>query len=337
MIKTRCNIRDLAKAAGLSAGTVSRILNNRPENMKIPEQTRRRVIKLAREMQYVPNVHAKRLFSRQSGVIGLVIPSIGQCGGPVFGNSHFSHIIAGMEEHLNASSRHIELIINNQPFKENRSFLSLFQDGSIDGLLVWGTCEAEVFWQELIDARFPYVFIGGYPRLKNWVNCVMNDEAYAAGVMTEHILRAGHRRILFLEDSAGCSPAWHRIYGINAALTNQALPKECVRISGKSVESALDEARADGFEFTAAITTNFHQAEQLRNHGVSLGCCSVFSGEAAAWPELVRVENDNAAIGLEAVQAIEKIIDASDPFLVNRAIPGHFIEGNTIQGRETVE
>lgn len=336
-MKKRCNIRDLAKAANLSAGTVSRILNNRPGDMKIPELTRQRVVALAREMQYVPNIHAKRLFSRQSGVIGLVIPSAGQYGGPVFGNSHFSHIIAGMEEHLNASSRRIELIINNQPFKENRTFLSLFQDGGIDGLLIWGTYEDEVFWKELIDARFPYVFIGGYPRLKSWVNCVMNDDAFAAGTMTEYILRAGHRRILFLEDAPGRSPAWHRIRGIDAALANQKLPGECVRISGKSVESALEEARADGFEFTAAITSNFRQAEQLRNHGISLGCCSVFSGEAATWPELARVENNDAAIGFEAIQAIKKIIDASDPFLVNRAIAGHFIEGNTISMKEAGE
>ena len=65
MEKKRCNIRDLAKAAGLSAGTVSRILNNRPGDMKIPETTRARVVELARKMEYVPNIHAQRLFSKR--------------------------------------------------------------------------------------------------------------------------------------------------------------------------------------------------------------------------------------------------------------------------------
>ena len=49
-----------------------------------------------------------------------------------------------------------------------------------------------------------------------------------------------------------------------------------------------------------------------------------------AWPGLARVENDDAQIGQEAIRAIENIIDAGDPFLVNLAIKGRFIEGETI-------
>ncbi len=109
MEKKRCNIRDLAKAAGLSAGTVSRILNNRPGDMKIPETTRARVVELARKMEYVPNIHAQRLFSKRSGVIGLIIPSAERNGSPVFGCTHLSHVLAGMERELDATFRRLEL------------------------------------------------------------------------------------------------------------------------------------------------------------------------------------------------------------------------------------
>lgn len=109
MEKKRSNIRDLAKAAGLSAGTVSRILNNRPGDMKILETTRARVVELARKMEYVPNIHAQRLFSKRSGVIGLIIPSAERNGSPVFGCTHLSHVLAGMERELDATFRRLEL------------------------------------------------------------------------------------------------------------------------------------------------------------------------------------------------------------------------------------
>lgn len=115
MEKKRCNIRDLAKAAGLSAGTVSRILNNRPGDMKIPETTRARVVELARKMEYVPNIHAQRLFSKRSGVIGLVILSAERNGSPVFGCTHLSHVLAGMERELDATFRRLELRPGSRP------------------------------------------------------------------------------------------------------------------------------------------------------------------------------------------------------------------------------
>lgn len=115
MEKKRSNIRDLAKAAGLSAGTVSRILNNRPGDMKIPETTRARVVELARKMEYVPNIHAQRLFSKRSGVIGLIIPSAERNGSPVFGCTHLSHVLAGMERELDATFRRLELHPGRSP------------------------------------------------------------------------------------------------------------------------------------------------------------------------------------------------------------------------------
>lgn len=330
MEKKRCNIRDLAKAAGLSAGTVSRILNNRPGKMKIPEQTRSRVVELARELQYVPNIHARRLFTRRSGVIGFVIPSSRRSGETAFGNSHLSHVFAGMETRLDEGARSIELVVSNTQFVETHSCLARFRDGSIDGLLIWGAYEDELFWQELVDSRYPYVFVGGYPQLESWVNCVTNDDAYAAGVITEHILKAGHRRVLFLENAPGRSPAWHRSFGVNAALANQGLPPECVQVTNAPAEQVLQELRAGGSDATAIVTADYRQAELFRGMEISVGCCSTYPGEAVAWPGLARVENDDAQIGQEAIRAIENIIDAGDPFLVNLAIKGRFIEGETI-------
>ena len=351
MEKRRCNIRDLAQAAKLSPGTVSRILNNRPGDMNIPETTRRRVVELAREMQYVPNIHAQRLFSKNSGVIGLVIPSAKRNGAPVFAEGHLPLILAGMEERLDASSRRIELIINNGDFIEKQSYLSLFRNGSLDGLLVWGAYEDEQFWQELVDARFPYVFIGTYPRLRSWVNCVSNDYAFAAGKITENVLKVGHRQVLFLDDAANRSTTFHRKFGVAAAIEHRRMTPECVRYRQAADRDEaihlLNEERDGGFRYTAVVTANFRLAvwarEALTARGlripedVSIATGDAYPGEAAGWPELTRIETDDRQIGAEACRAIESIIDADDPFLINKALEGTPIYGNTVRslnGRE---
>lgn len=351
MEKKRCNIRDLARAAKLSPGTVSRILNNRPGDMSIPELTRRRVVELAREMQYVPNIHAQRLFSKNSGVIGLVIPSVKRNGTPVFAEGHLPLILAGMEERLDASSRHIELIINNNDFIEKQSYLSLFRNGSLDGLLIWGAYEDEQFWQELVDARFPYVFLGTYPRLRSWVNCVYNDYAFAAGKITENILKVGHERVLFLSDAANRSTTFHGKFGIAAAIENQLRNPECVRYRQAAghgeIIRILNEEWDGGFRYSAVVAANFRIAVQVREaltarglripDDISAAAADAYPGEAAGWPELTRIESDDRRIGAEACHAIESIIDTDDPFLVSGAVEGTPILGTTVRslnGRE---
>ena len=351
MEKKRCNIRDLARAANLSPGTVSRILNNRPGDMKIPEGTRRRVVTLAREMQYVPNIHARRLFSKRSGVIGLVIPSATRTGVPAFSGGHLPLILAGMEQHLDTGSRSLELIINNRDFIEKQSYLSLFRNGSLDGLLIWGVYEDELFWQELIDARFPYVFIDSHPRLKCWVNCVSNDYAYAAGKMTESILRLGHQRVVFLDDAANWSKTFYRRLGVGAAIENQRRAPESVRycraVDASEVERELGAALDEGFRFSAVSAADYRLAVWAREalcrrklrvpEDVSIASCDTCQGEAAGWPELTRIEVDDRRVGAEAVLAIERIIDASDPFLISLGFEGILVRGATVLSLNGVE
>ena len=71
-----CSIRDVAEQAGVAPGTVSRILSSRPNDIRVSAATRRRVIETARRLNYAPNINVRRLFSRHTGIIGLLTPSI---------------------------------------------------------------------------------------------------------------------------------------------------------------------------------------------------------------------------------------------------------------------
>ncbi len=78
--RKRITIADIAKLAGVSKTTASMVLNGRASTFRIKEETRERVMAVARENHYSPNMHAKSLQANRSDAIGLVIPDLTNFG-----------------------------------------------------------------------------------------------------------------------------------------------------------------------------------------------------------------------------------------------------------------
>ena len=163
-----CSIRDLARYVGLSTCTVSKVLNNRA-GRKIPPATQERVLAAARELNYVPNVNAQRLFRRRSGVIGLLVPAHPMTPGNVFGDSHFVDILSGMEPRLEESDYHLMLLFRNEEKRPDESYQRLFRAGTIDGLLIWGASPECGYHRELEENGMPYLFITSTPAAEDSV------------------------------------------------------------------------------------------------------------------------------------------------------------------------
>ena len=159
--RERCSIRDLAEYVGLSTCTVSKVLNGRT-GTKIPEATRERVLAAARELDYVPNVNAQRLFRRRAGVIGLLVPSQLDAEDHVFTDLHFVDILAGMEEMLQGSGSNL-LLLFGEKRDANCRYWPLFRAGTVDGLLVWGEHREAGYLGELLENRAPALFITSVP------------------------------------------------------------------------------------------------------------------------------------------------------------------------------
>ena len=94
------NIREVATAAGVSTGAVSSVLNNRLGHVRIAEKTRQHILDTARRLKYAPNVNAKRLFNKRSGVIALVVPSYEKMGQHIFEDDHVVRMLSGLERGL---------------------------------------------------------------------------------------------------------------------------------------------------------------------------------------------------------------------------------------------
>lgn len=181
-------IVDVARAAGVSVATVSRVVNG---NYPVKTETKERVTRAIEELHYVPNVQARELNTRKSSTIGVVVPGLY--------NMFFAEVIDGIEESVRKDG--FSLLLNcakNDPQQEMNCIKTLVSR-NVSGIIVISPNTANIresFYADLVK-RMPLVFINGYHRIAN-VSYVQNDEKLGTLQALEYLQGLGHRRILFV-------------------------------------------------------------------------------------------------------------------------------------------
>ncbi|MEN7341311.1 MAG: LacI family DNA-binding transcriptional regulator [Pseudomonadota bacterium] len=184
--RKRVTIKDIARAASVDPSTVTRALQG---SERVKQATRERVAALAEEMGYVPNMAARTLVKRSSGLIGLVIPDMT--------NPFFAELARGME---NEAVKHdLRIVINDTLGEEaaEREALRLFLELEVDGLLVAMARIPQPFYDEL-NPPVPLVHINR-PEAAHHVSC---DRIKGSIDILEHLYALGHRRIGFVRGPA---------------------------------------------------------------------------------------------------------------------------------------
>jgi len=184
----KATIVDVARAAGVSVATVSRVVNG---NYPVKSETRDRVQAAIEALQYVPNVQARELNMQRSSTIGVVVPGLY--------NMFFAEVIDGIEKAVRKEG--FTLLLNcaqNDPELEMECIKTLVSR-NVSGIIVISPNTQgmrETFYRRLVK-RVPLVFINGYRRIPN-VSYVTNDEALGTRQALEYLMELGHRRILFV-------------------------------------------------------------------------------------------------------------------------------------------
>ena len=143
------SIYDVARTAGVSVVTVSRVLNNSPT---VRENNRKRVLAAIKELDYQPNAAAQSLAKGKTGTIGVVIPSLG--------DSFMMRVLASTEEILREQGMYLILsvISEDEPLDESNC-VKLFTEGRVDGILILKPLENEPYILELKKRDFPFVLL----------------------------------------------------------------------------------------------------------------------------------------------------------------------------------
>lgn len=322
-----CSIREVARQAKVSPGTVSRVLNNRLGEMNIPEETRRMIAATAQRLNYTPNVNARRLFSRRAGVIGLVVPSYARLGTHIFENYHVTRIITGLEKGLTGKKYRLLLVFNDDDFVRERQYLSLFRERNVDGLLIWGAYENETYWNQLAEEKFPHLFLSNVPSGGERLNYIVSDNETAGYRIAAHLLEQGHRRLAWISGKSGISVSCHLENGIRHALREYGLDWNDVQCEHGDFLTASGEAATERLlrnqtGFTALMTANYDMAlgavTALQHSGytasgqVTVAACDSYRGQDDGRLDLPRIETRDLEIGEAAAIGIQTLIETPE-------------------------
>lgn len=327
-----CNIRDLADYVGLSTCTVSKVLNNR-EDFKILDSTRQKVLRAARELHYVPNINAKRLFERRSGVIALLVPSMTE-GDKVFADNHFINIIAGMESGLTGNDYSLLLKFNDRKFKKEAKYLELLRNGSVDGFLIWGAHRSDTpDYRELAECGAPHLFItsrpddtpGGAP-----FNLVSSDYEKSAETLTARLVAGGCRKLIYLGGYEDSSVTQSMTAGLRAATPEGVAVRDSFGpyLRSEAKERALRLLREDSCDGIVAVSVRVAAGalEAMRELGIPEGSIRLaildtsFRHQPPLPGECGLAVTDDQAIGKAAIDTLAALI-AGKETPVRRKIP----------------
>lgn len=205
------NISELAKLAGVSAGTVSRALAGKD---LVNEQTRERIQALAREHGFRPNQMASRLRTGQTGVIGVVIP-LGHEKRQHISDPFFMTMLGHLADGLTESG--YDLMLSRVIPADGEDWLERIVDsGMLDGVVMIGQSDQFEAIERTAAIYRPLVVWG--TRREHQRHCVVGTDSYLGGrLAVQHLLERGRRKLAFFGDTKGLEIE-QRLDGARAAI-----------------------------------------------------------------------------------------------------------------------
>ncbi len=206
------NIFDIARVAGVSKTTVSRVINNQPG---VKEDTRRKVIDTIEKLNYVPNQAARSLASRRAGVIGVIYN--------VLNISLYLNLANLLEKYAAQYNYNVVFCSSNDDYNSKLRYAQYFTGGAADGLILFGSDvnDTEVV-QKIIDSKFPLVIIENhFNDIK--VNNIIINNTLGAKKAVEYLIELGHTKIAHITGNVSHKAASERLDGYIEALKEHGI------------------------------------------------------------------------------------------------------------------
>jgi LacI family transcriptional regulator len=306
-------IHDIAREAGVSSSTVSRVLSG---NAPVAPGKRDIVLAVVKKLNYRPNMIAQGLARGRTAAIGVVTQSVSS---PFYGE-----ILRGIEKGLTGSDYHPVFTSGNWRTEEELAALDLLSGRRVDGLIVLPGVIPDDHLRR-VAAELPLIVVGRtVAGLEH--QCLRVDDALAAQEATSYLVELGHRRIAHIAGPATHQDAVDRRAGYRRALEQAGLPldKQLI-VAGDYTEQsgllALQSLLSRGALFTAIFVANDQMAYGARlglyRHGirvpedVSIVGFDDLLSSAYTTPPLTTVRQPTFDMGRAAAQAVLQLLAES--------------------------
>ena len=275
-------IRDVAREAGVSVATVSRVLN---DSGPVKESTRSRIREVAARLHFTPNTTARSLSTRRTHTVGVILPDL-------YGE-FFSEVIRGIDHVSQQQGYHVLISSSHNKPSEVEAAVDAMR-GRVDGLVMLASgVNTEVIAKSLPE-RVPVVLINADEQGSKF-DCLNVDNYGGALDMTRHLLNLGHRSIRMIRGAELNRDAGERERGFRAALEQSGVPCPDDRV----VPGEFTEA--SGYRATQQLLSGPIRPTAIfaANDSMAVGALSAVR-EAA-----LRVPEDVAVVGFDDVPIAE--------------------------------
>lgn len=209
-------MEEVARWAGVSRSTVSRVINNNPH---VRAETRERVRQVIRKSSYQPHAVARSLVTNRTQIVGMVIP---EAVTTLFTDPFFSILLRGTTNACNAHRYQLMLSLFAASADQQERYQNLLGNGYLDGVIVASASLDDPLISNLLHDRVPVVSVGRHPQ----VHFVDVDNLGGARMAVEHLIRLGHRRIATITGPLGMAHGQDRLEGYRQALAAHRIPVE---------------------------------------------------------------------------------------------------------------
>ncbi len=204
---------DVAKKAGVSKTTVSRIINGNYAHVN--EITKEKVMRIVAELNYRPNAVAKSLKSMKTNVIGIVLSNLQ--------NPFWSHVLQGVEDTCRDKGYNLMICNSNDKSSLEQEHIEGLRLKQVDGIIVNPTMKNKNMFQSLVESDFPIIAINrkieGVP-----IDTIVVDNVKGAHLAVEHLISKGAESVaVMVYPFEGISPRIERLTGYRMALKKHGI------------------------------------------------------------------------------------------------------------------
>ena len=310
------SIKDVAKLAGVSIATVSRVLNKKG---KYSKKTEEKVLKVVDDIGYQVNYNAKSLRTKISHTIGILVPDIS--------NYFFANLVQEIEKSLFENSYSTIICNTDRSLKKEKTYLQILENKNIDALIAISGNIEKGFEFSSKNKKIPYICIDREPANLEDTIYISSDHFMGAYQATSHLLRTGCKQLAFLGPEKMSSSSKRRFDGYLKALEDNKIDfnekKNHINISPnedlkQQVELFLDKnPNTDGiFAINDKLAIELIQILKVKNIKVPQEISIIGFDDIPACqytsPKLTSIKQDIKTIAEETVKNIINYIKNPD-------------------------
>jgi LacI family transcriptional regulator len=280
------NISDVARAAGVSPATVSRVFNGG----RVTPERAERVRKAATDLGFSPNRVARSLRMQRASVIGLLIPDIE--------NPFFTALARGVEDAAQRTNLSVVLCNTDEDVEKERRYLDIALAEQMAGVIVAAASRKHTDLADLTARGMPVVAVDRRPRAAA-VDAVMVDNQHGGEDATAHLLERGYERVACITGPAGASTSEDRLAGYRVAMREAGTTDEWIRSHTRHADFRVDGGFAAMRDLLtlrplpdAVLVTNnlmtVGALQALREFGLEPPEFGILSFDDIPWASLVR-------------------------------------------------